>query len=258
MVLAQSRPQADLRRRLLTDDGVVLAAEHLPHHSGERDLAVIVVHGFTASGRRPGTRRVATWLRARAGVVLLDLRGHGGSGGVCTMGWQEVRDVDAAVSWARSLGYRRVATVGFSLGAAVALRHAALRAGVDAVVAVSGPGQWYYRGSPSMRLLHRLVLSPVGRAALRVGRRTRVTSQRWVEPYPLDPVAAAAELDVPLLVVHGDRDRYFPVEHARRISEAAGERATLWLVDGFGHAEDAVDCGLILRIADWLEATCPT
>jgi pimeloyl-ACP methyl ester carboxylesterase len=252
-----SRDGAGFRRRLQTDDGVLVVAEHQPPSRGTRDLAVVVVHGFTLHSRHPRIRRIAAWLRDPAGLVLLDLRGHGGSGGVCTLGWEEVRDVEAAVGWARSLGYARVATLGFSLGSAVVLRHAALYGGVDAVAAVSGPGQWYYRGSPRMRTLHRLVLHPPGRVAIRLIRGTRIAADEWTEPYPLDPVAAAAEIQAPLLVVHGDLDDYFPTEHARRVAEAAGDRGTLWLVPGFGHAEGAVDASLTRRIGDWLAAQCP-
>jgi pimeloyl-ACP methyl ester carboxylesterase len=254
--MTADRDEVGFRRRLQADDGVVVAAEHLPPVDTGRDVAVIVVHGFTLHSRHPRIRRIAGWMRPAAGLVLLDLRGHGGSGGVSTFGWHEVRDVDAAVGWARSLGYGRVATLGFSLGSAVVLRHAALYGGVDAVAAVSGPGQWYYRGTPRMRTLHRLVLHPPGRAAIRLTRRTRIMRGDWVEPYPIDPVAAAASIDVPLLVVHGERDDLFPAEHGRWVSAAAGATATLWVLPDFGHAEGAVDESLARRIADWLVTQC--
>jgi pimeloyl-ACP methyl ester carboxylesterase len=254
--LPTDRDGFGFRRRLQTDDGVVVAAEHLPPIDSPRSVAVIVVHGFTLHSRHPRIRRIAGWMRPAAGLVLLDLRGHGGSGGVSTLGWHEVRDVEAAVGWARSLGYSHLATLGFSLGSAVVLRHAALYGGVDAVAAVSGPGQWYYRGTPRMRTLHRLVLNPPGRTAIRLARRTRIMRGNWVEPYPIDPVAAAAAIDVPLLVVHGERDDLFPAEHGRRVSAAAGSTATLWVLPEFGHAEGAVDERLARQIADWLVAQC--
>ncbi|MGH8774995.1 MAG: alpha/beta hydrolase [Jiangellaceae bacterium] len=246
-----------VRRRLQAEDGIVAVAEHRPASDGARDLAIVVVHGFTMHWRHPRLLRIAPWLRDPAGLVLLDLRGHGGSGGVSTLGWHEVMDVETAVGWARSLGYARVATLGFSLGSAVVLRHAALYGGVDAVAAVSGPGQWYYRGTPRMRTMHRLVLGRSGRTAIRLARGTRITGEAWTEPYPLDPAAAAAEIDVPLLVVHGALDDYFPTEHAARVA-AAGGRSTLWLEPGFGHAEGAVNEPLARRISDWLVTQCPT
>jgi pimeloyl-ACP methyl ester carboxylesterase len=239
------------RQRLVADDGTLIQAEHLPPVTASRELAIVVAHGFMLHSRHPRLRRIAEWMRDAAGVVLVDLRGHGGSAGVCTLGWQEVRDIEAAVEWARWLGYRRVATLGFSLGAAVVLRHGAIYGGIDRVAAVSGPGQWYFRGTSRMRLLHQLVLSRAGRLVIRALRRTRITNVPWNEPLPIDPVAAAGEIDVPLLVVHGDRDDLFPVDHARRVT-AAARHGSLRLEPSFGHAEVAITEALARRVAQWL------
>jgi len=66
--------------------------------------------------------------------VTFDFRGHGRSGGVSTLGDKEIKDIDVAVGYARELGYQRVATVGFSMGASIVLRHAGLIGDVNAVV----------------------------------------------------------------------------------------------------------------------------
>lgn len=241
---------------LFTDDGVRIDATHTASRGDRgdrRDVAVVLVHGFSLSKRHRRLRRIIATLGHYVGVVAIDLRGHGHSGGVTTVGWQEVRDLDPAVQWARSLGYRRVVTLGFSLGAAVVLRHAAERGGIDAVVAVSGPGLWYFRGTSKMRSLHRYVETAAGRAMLRIARGARVTSTPWPDPPPTDPRAAAAVIDVPLLVVHGGRDDYFPVEHARGLVQASRERAELWVEDDVGHAEAAMRPELIARMGHWIE-----
>ncbi|WP_199521818.1 alpha/beta hydrolase [Jiangella anatolica] len=240
-------------RRLQAADGTLLHARYFPRRDGvDGDLAVVVAHGFTQSSRSPQMRRISGWLSEHASVVLLDLRGHGRSRGHSTLGWREVLDMDAAVSWARALGYRRVATLGFSLGSAVAVRHGALHRGVGAVAAVSVPGEWHYRGTAAMRTLLRLILTKPGRMLLRLLRRTRVSPAGWSTPAPIDARAAAAELDVPLLVVHGDKDDYFPVHHAWQV-HAAAPVATLWLERGFGHAEAGATEPLVARIGAWLD-----
>ena len=91
--------------------------------------------------------QVATRLNRFGGVVSFDFRGHGRSGGLSTLGDREIKDLDVAVRYASELGYQRVAAVGFSMGASIVLRYAGLVGGVDAVVSVSGPGRWYYRGT---------------------------------------------------------------------------------------------------------------
>ena len=245
-------------RTLRTSDGVDIHAVHVAS-DGPDDLCCVVVHGFTGHFRQERVQRVIERLRAFGGVVALDLRGHGRSGGQSTVGDDEVHDVDAAVCWARELGYPRVVLVGFSLGGAVVLRAAALAgtgpARVDGVVSVSAPAFWYYRGTRIMRGVHWLVETPPGRAMLRA-RGTRVSGRGWPEPQPLAPYAAAGQLPgIPVLVVHGDVDRYFPLEHPRAIhasARAAGLRADIWEERGLGHAESAVSPELVDRIGQWV------
>jgi pimeloyl-ACP methyl ester carboxylesterase len=240
-----------------TTDGVAIDAHHDPGPSME--LAIVAAHGFTGSWQRPVMRRAATALAAHAGVVSFDFRGHGRSGGSSTVGDREIHDLQAAIDWASELGYSRVATVGFSMGASIVVRHAALRPGADtggaspvAVVAVSGPARWYYRGTPAMRRVHWVIEKPVGRLVSRYALRTRIVARGW-EIVPGAPHEVAAQISpVPLLVVHGDADRYFPTEHAEQLYNAAAEPKTLWLEPGFGHAENAASLDLLHRIGSWV------
>jgi len=58
--------------------------------------------------------------------------------------------------------------------------------------------------------------------------------------------------------VHGDKDHYFPPEHARQLYMAASEPKELWLIPGMGHAESACGQQLVDRIARWIDqATAP-
>lgn len=247
-------------RVLLAADGVRVLARHRPAPGG-RDLAFVVAHGFTGSSAGRVTRGMAGVLARTGGVVTFDFRGHGGSSGLSTVGDLEVLDTAAAVAWARLLGYRRIVLVGFSMGAGVAVRYAGLVTGtpeaVDAVVAVSAPSRWHYRGTLPMRLLHRGVETPIGRVVLAAGFGTRIAARGW-DPYPEPPDALVARVaPAPLLVVHGDADRYFPLDHARWLVEAARGPVELWVEPGFGHAEAGATPQLVRRIAAWATAAAP-
>ncbi len=248
--LNQPGPEAATLR---TADGVSIDACHdAAGDLSARSLAFIVAHGFTGSWRRPALRRVAQVLAATGGVVSFDFRGHGRSTGASTVGDREVLDLEAAVGWARDLGYERLASLGFSMGAAVAIRHAGLQRGVDAVAAVSGPSRWYYRGTAPMRRAHWVIERPIGRLVGRVALRTRISADGW-NPVPEQPYEMAARISpAPLLVVHGDADHYFPLEHAEKLYAAAAEPKELWIEPGFGHAENAAPDDLLRRIATWL------
>ena len=270
---------------LLTDDGVRIEAAYTPRIPGPEgsnapsrapvptpsaNLAVVLAHGFSGSLDRPALHRAAAALSQHADVITFSFRGHGGSGGRSTVGDREIHDVTAAVRWARSLGHRTIATVGFSMGGSVVLRQAALhgrRAAVaglgehgertdawpDAVVAVSAPARWYYRGTAPMRRLHWAVTRPSGRLVSRVGLRTRIHPEEWAA-VPLSPTEAVPLIaPTPLLLVHGDRDPYFPVDHPRMLMAAADPAtAGLWLEAGFGHAENAAGPELLDRIGHWI------
>ncbi|WP_159943139.1 MULTISPECIES: alpha/beta hydrolase [unclassified Nocardiopsis] len=239
------------RHWLTTADGVDIDAVLL-RGPRPRTTAVVLANGFTGTYRNPNTRAVAEVLSSVGDVMTFDFRGHHGSGGLSTVGNAEIHDLEAVVARLRELGYDSVSVVGFSMGAAVAIRHAAIYGGVDAVVSVSGPSRWYYRGTRRMRLLHLGVEGSAGRFFLRRFRGVRVTDRRW-DPRPAEPREVAGEISpAPLLVVHGDADAYFPVSHATAIHDAAREPRELWIIPGMGHAERAVTPELAARIRDWL------
>jgi pimeloyl-ACP methyl ester carboxylesterase len=239
---------APARLTLQTSDGERLSAVHLDGPDPAKPLAVVVAHGFTGSLAKPALQGVVDALTAYAGVVAFDFRGHGASTGVSTLGDREVLDLEAAVAEARRLGYRRVVTCGWSMGGSVVLRHAALVGGVDAVVSVSAVSRWFYRDTKPMRRLHWAVETRLGRAVARRMTGTRISATGW-EVLPESPTEVAGRISpIPLLVVHGDRDHYFPLEHPEAIFAAAREPKELWVVEGFGHAESGATPELLQRI----------
>ncbi|MBB5076805.1 alpha/beta hydrolase [Nonomuraea endophytica] len=239
---------------LRTSDGIRLEGVHTPSASGAVEAGIVLAHGFTGSWRCADTRRITHVLSQFGGVVSFDFRGHGRSGGETTVGDLEIHDVEAAVRHARVIGYRKIAVVGFSMGAAVAVRHAGLHGGIDAVVAVSGPARWYYRDTKPMRQVHWAIEKPIGRIAARVVKRTRIARGRW-DPVPMPPHEAAALISpTPLLIVHGDADTFFPLEHARQLYDGAREPKELWIEPGYGHAESAARPDLVLRIGKWIDS----
>ncbi|MES9622611.1 alpha/beta hydrolase [Streptomyces tuirus] len=259
---AGTRVRRPSRTFLRTADGVTIDALYDPGtavHDASRTPSgppvFVVAHGFTGAVDRPHVRRVAQVFARYGAVVTFSFRGHGASGGRSTVGDREVLDLAAAVRWARELGHARVGTVGFSMGGSVVLRHAALHPReTDAVVSVSAPARWYYRGTAPMRRLHWMVTRPEGRIVGRYGFGTRIHHRDW-DPVPLSPVEAVPRIaPTPLLIVHGEADGYFPVDHPRMLAAAAGDQGELWLEPGMGHAEHAAGEALLARIGEWVAA----
>jgi pimeloyl-ACP methyl ester carboxylesterase len=249
--------------RLRTADGERLHGTLLP---GPGETCLVLAHGFGVSSDRRAVRRVAAALSAHVTVLSYDARGHGRSTGHTTLGDREVLDVDAAVAAARELGFRQVVTCGWSMGAGAVVRHAGLRGqqvaghpvswAPDAVVAVSTGARWSTRATatPPLRRLHLVVETRPGRAFARRFLGTRVSPEGW-DPVPVPPAdCVAAVAPLPLLVVHGDRDLFFPVHHPHALVAAATGPVELWLEPGFGHAEAAAGPELLDRLGRHLPA----
>jgi pimeloyl-ACP methyl ester carboxylesterase len=223
---------------LHTADGLTLTADAwLPVEPAA--AAVVLAHGFTAHRRDPSVMAMAHDLRdAGHAVVVPDMRGHGQSDGLCSLGDREGLDVAAAAAAARDLA-PRVVLVGASLGAIAVLRHGVDDPELAGVVTVSSPAQWKVR-TPRAAFAAALTRTGAGRRlARRLGARLDPT-WRWSEP----PDALAARLAVPLAVVHGTGDRFMPASEAE-ILHASGAsadptgprgRRRLDLVPDMGHA----------------------
>jgi pimeloyl-ACP methyl ester carboxylesterase len=241
------RPHAEARLRAA--DGTRLQGSHLPGPPGAPG-AVLLLHGFAANRRKPAYARLADALADQVAVLALDLRGHGGSGGSCTLGDREAEDVRAGVGWLRGYGYRRVAVLGVSMGGTAAL-HAVWRGvAVDALATVSAPAQFQDppRTAP-LRRLHAVWSSPARRLALRSVLGVHLAGpDAWSGPP--DPVAMARAIRVPYLAVHGDDDGYFPADAGARLAAASVGPAVSWQRPaGFGHAEDGLDAAMIAALA---------
>jgi pimeloyl-ACP methyl ester carboxylesterase len=234
------------RVTLATRDGVALAGRWWPA-AGPARAAAVVAHGFTAHKDEP--RVVATALALRdAGfdVLAYDGRGHGESGGLCTLGDAERLDVAAAVA-AASVAGRPVVAIGASMGAVAVLRHAVENPRLGGVVLVSCPARWRLHSARSV-LAAGLTMTRPGRwfVASRMGVRL---APRWTNPLP--PEALAGLVPGPLAIVHGRDDRFMPVAEAERLHRRARGPRRIEIVPDMGHAYDEAAIPAIVAAAEW-------
>jgi len=245
--------------RFTAADGTSLAASFLPGPTADAP-AVVLAHGFAANRRKPAYARLADRLAERLNVLTIDLRSHGQSDGVCTLGDLEALDVAAGVAWLRDHDHPWVAAAGVSMGGTSVMHAAAAGVVLDAVIAVSTPGWLVQRTSGPMAALHDVWVRPWKRQGLRL-----VTGVGVVPPSawrtPVHPVDAAALVDSPMLVIHGDDDIYFPVAEAVAIHAAAfahSGNATLWRLPIFGHAEDGLSDAFGRALGDAIATAAET
>ncbi len=51
------------------------------------------------------------------------------------------------------------------------------------------------------------------------------------------PIASVRNARIPILIIHGDKDRMIPVEMSQELYDAATSEKELWIVEGAGHAQ---------------------
>ncbi len=232
---------------LVTDDGVPLVAAKL---QGPPDApgTVVLVHGFSQSSRMPRIHAFAHLLARNMHVIVPDLRGHGSSGGVSSLGPKEPLDVKAAVEAADpSLP---VVTVGISLGGAAVLLHGGTFGGVAGVVAISAPAWWGAWDTPATKRIQRYATTAAGRRFLALFMRTRIA--QVCEGVPPAEEQAAAIAPAFTLVVADPADHYFAEEHPQTIYRWANEPKDLWLMPGTGHGTDLLTPAFGHRLLDEL------
>jgi pimeloyl-ACP methyl ester carboxylesterase len=231
------------RLALTTADGVHLSADLILGPS-DAPATVVLVHGFALSSRTPRIHAFAHDLARHVNVLVPDLRGHGRSGGRCTLGHLEPLDVAAAVEAAPE-GVP-VVTMGISLGGAAVLLHGGTIGGVAGVVAISAPAWSNSWDTPATERIRRQVSSRGGRLFLSSVLRTRVAAD-W-RGVPDSRHIAGAIAPAFTIVVHDPDDHYFGEEHARTVYEWLRPPKDLWLIPDSGHGTDLLTPTLADRL----------
>jgi len=201
---------------------------------GEPERAgVVIVHGLGDS--LESYLAIGDTLKRRGhNVLLFDLRGHGASEGrYTTLGGLEREDVRAAMEQARQrdLADNGIVLFGFSMGAVAALRAAADRDDVRAVV-VETPFDTY-RDSVAHHawLLYKLpAWFPVIPLA--------IAAAEWRAGFDaddVDAVDAARRIRAPLLAIADGGDPRMPESVVRRVFDAHPGPKSFWVAPGAQH-----------------------
>jgi pimeloyl-ACP methyl ester carboxylesterase len=212
--------------------------------------AVVLVHGV--GDALESYESQAAVLRARGHtVLLLDLRGHGGSDRApTTLGGHEREDVRAAMAHLRRAGLAPAGFVlmGWSMGAVAVLRAAAVETDVRAVVAEApfetyretvARHAWLFYRVP--RWLPLLPLS-IAIAEWRAG----------FDADQVDAVAAARSFRAPLLLIADGADDRMPEAVVRRVFDAHPGPKALWVAAGAPHVGAVLSAEYWPRIFDFL------
>lgn len=212
-------------------DGTALYGKF--YSAGEGAPIQIMMHGYKSVGERDFCGGLKLALENGCSVLLADQRGHGKSGGRClTMGVRERRD---CVSWADYLAERfpgcRIILTGMSMGAATVLMAAGLELpeNVKGIIADCG----YTSPEAILKdVLRRMGLkSGLAYALIRLSARLFA----GFDPNKYSSTEALRAAKVPVLLLHGEDDRFVPCEMGRENYEACAAKKELLTFPGAGH-----------------------
>jgi uncharacterized protein len=247
LVLGDARPSdvgltyEDVQLR--TADGEQLAAWYVPSTNG----AAVVLLGGAGSTRDDEIDTAAVLARHGYGVLLLDVRGHGGSTGEAMLfGWYGEVDIAPAVDWLTvrpDVVAGRIGVVGFSMGGQQAVAAAGADPRIRAVVVDGVVGR------------HSSEMQAPSVVEEFMGWLTMEASEAMTSaPHPaplVDAVRSAAPN--PFLVIAAG-DVRMEQDFADQLHEAAPDSVDVWVVPGVGHtaAFDEHPTDWEARVVDFL------
>lgn len=205
-------------------DGAGVTLKGWWFHAGGKRGTIVVLHGV--ADNRGSSVGIADHFAARGfDVVAYDSRAHGESGGgACTYGFYEKEDLRRVLD---RVAARPVVLMGFSMGAAIALQEAAVDQRVGAVVAVSPFSD--------------LRTAAAERAPFFASKGNLADAFRLAEAEgnfrvdDVSPMAAAARIAAPTLLIHGEKDDETPAAHSQRIFAALRGPKRLIVVPNASH-----------------------
>jgi pimeloyl-ACP methyl ester carboxylesterase len=222
-------------------DGLVLRGWFFPASAPRRGL-IVYLHGLS-DNRRGAVGLAGRFAPKGYDVLAYDSRAHGQSDGdTCTYGFSEKRDVSAALD---AIHAQDAILFGSSLGAAVALQAAPLEPRVRAVIAQSAFSD-----------LATIVAerAPWFATAGEVHDGEELAEQTaHFRLADVSPLADAARIRVPVLLIHGAADRETPPAHSERLYAALNSPKTLVIVPGAGHNDALAKEDTWQTIVQWVD-----
>jgi pimeloyl-ACP methyl ester carboxylesterase len=220
-----------------------LSGWHCRGASGRSRGTVIYLHGI-ADDRGSAQGVVTRFVPRGFDVVAYDSRAHGRSSGErCTYGYFEKHDLRRVIA---GLDQDPIILIGHSLGAAVALQTASFEPRIRAVVAASTYAD--LRSIATERAP--FVFTPrMIEAAFEITER-----EAHFEIDDVSPVRDAAQIAVPVFLIHGAFDRETRPHHSQRVFDALRPAKRLLIVPGAAHNDVLHGEEVWAEIEQWIMA----
>ena len=212
-----------------TEDNVKIAFNL--YRTGHKSV-VIICPGWFMTKDSKAFSILAEGLSEKYDVIAMDFRGHGKSGGFYTFTSKEILDLKAVVEFAHK-NYDEVNLAGFSLGGAVVLIYGAEFGGINRIIAVSAPCDFY---KIENRMWHPNAWIPTFK---------KFEPKRWISVRPsliirkkIKPIDIVDKIQSPTLFVAGKNDVTVCPWHTEELFKKAVCKKKLEIFEDGIHAED--------------------
>ncbi len=230
MELVRMEPYEEVS--VYSHDGLKLAGKY--YHRANGAPLIIFFHGYRCNSLRDGNGIFLYTKTLRYNILLVDQRVHGKSEGkTITFGIKERYDCFCWVDWAmQKFGpEQKIILAGLSMGAATVLMTAdmGLPENVKGIMADCP----YSSPKVVIRKVIRDMNLPVG-----ITYWLAKTAAKLIGKFDLEEtsaVEAVSNSKIPILIIHGDDDRFVPCTMSRECQKAGGDIVELVLVEGAGH-----------------------
>ncbi len=215
-----------------TEDNIVLDSWLIPAAPPARGT-VIYLHGV--GDCKINGLRIAKFLHERGfNVFLYDSRRHGGSNGrFCTYGFFEKFDVMRVIDFLHQKpGFTpgNIGIFGTSMGAAVAIQAAAVDSRIAAVAAENS--------FATLRSIFDDYQKRMVKLPLHYLRNLVIVRSEFLARFKasdVSPLESVRSLEVPVLLIYGDRDHLIESKYSLQLYEAASGTKQLYAVVGASH-----------------------
>ncbi len=223
--LAEQMTEVEIK----TKDGLTLTSWWAPPVRPDRRV-IVYLHG-NAGHRGSRADRIGDYLSAGYGVLLVGYRGYGGNPGEPTeAGLYEDARANLAFLAAQNVRPEHTVLLGESLGTAVAIQMAT-----------------------ELPILALILEAPLASVLHSARARYPLFAFDFLVRDKFNSVAKIGKVKVPLLLIHGEKDRTTAVRFGRMLYDAANEPKRAHFIAEAGHT-DLKEHGFAKSATDFIEA----
>jgi fermentation-respiration switch protein FrsA (DUF1100 family) len=211
-----------------TSDNLILRGWFIP--SNYSDAVIIVGHGYPFS--KSNILLFSSFLQEHYNLLLFDFRYFGESeGSYTTVGLKEQEDFKAAINYLKTrndINSSKIGSIGFSLSASTMLM---TKSDVKAIVADSP-----YATLDRMLIQTYRIFPGFTKMPFVLVNRLLAYLVFGINTKEIGPEKTIKDLNIPVLLIHGEKDSQIPFENSQVIYEASNKSITeLWIIEGADH-----------------------